>query len=110
MVGERRTLNGERLVERDVVRWSWWSLDAQGRIALADGTHIEPRTFDLLGPDGERRHQYGPPWNQTGLDDYFYLSGVYYVRDGALHNATVEVHLRTGALRLVMPRVVLALA
>lgn len=106
---ERHTLDGGLLVERDVVRWKWWSLDAQGRVALADHTFIEPRTFDLLGPNGERRNHYGAPWNETGLDDYFYLSGVHYVRDRALYNATVEVHMPTGALQLVTPRVVLAL-
>jgi hypothetical protein len=94
-----RLPNGDRLVEKDWAQATCFLPDPDGRFPInahADGTFrsaplfIEPRTFELVAPSGETRAFYGHP-STSPLDDYLYIMRVYFVRDGKLVRATLEM-------------------
>src|SRR5262249_28946294 len=99
---------GHVLSEREWVRSNWWKLDAEGRLALNDGTTIEPRTFELVDPNGARSILGVANPSETGLDDYFYVTDVHHVRDDRLWSVLVEIRfvppcgVRTGMERMLL--------
>jgi hypothetical protein len=85
-----RLPNGDRLVDERWVAVTGFSLESDGRLALSDGSFIEPRCFVVTSVTGERKRFYGPP-KTSALDDYFYLLDVYYVKGSSLRSAMVEL-------------------
>ena len=86
-----RLPNGDLLVEED--EWpeaTSFRLNFDGTVRITDGGFIEPRTFVGVGPRGERRRGWGVPTTDA-LDDYLYVIGLCFVRDGQLIEGMLEM-------------------
>jgi hypothetical protein len=99
--------DGDRLVEKEWATAAGLELDGEGRFKLSDGNWIEPRSFTVLDAAGRSKMVHGHP-RSSALDDYLYVTGVHYVRDGKLYCAMIEVGGRTSVFkaRLSMERLV----
>ncbi|HET9619800.1 MAG TPA: hypothetical protein VFP84_00440 [Kofleriaceae bacterium] len=89
-----RLASGETLTESGIPIASGFDLPRDGVLKLADGTWIEPRTFELRGADGKLRQRFGHPTSYA-RDDDLYVWEIYFVRDGALHGATAAFGQRS---------------
>jgi hypothetical protein len=81
--------NGDRLVERDYARATGFP-NGSGQVNLADGSTIEPRTFELVDAQSNVKRSFGQP-RAYALDDYLYVSDAHFVRGGALCRCTLSI-------------------
>jgi esterase/lipase superfamily enzyme len=65
-------------------------LDRQGRCQLTDGGWLAPRVFQHKDATGKVIAMYGRSPTTSALDDYLYITDLYYVHDGALYRGGIE--------------------
>jgi hypothetical protein len=82
-----RLASGDTLTESGFPIASGFDVPPDGVLKLADGSLIEPRTFELRGADGKLRQRFGHPTSYA-RDEDLYVWEIYFIRDGALHGAT----------------------